>query len=391
MKKKRIGIILGLVVLGIISISLGISQPKFDGKKIKARLLQDVPALKNASSDLEKANLLRNHVFSNTQVNPSPWGGFLTLDDYESWKKGDTPLLCGGMSVMYLNFLKSFGLEGRYVGFVTDDTFQNNGSNDTHVATEVKINGKWVLQDPTFNIRWEHNGNPLGAMEFRNLIQGKVKPESITDGFSIPAKRSLEKYPIGFDKLSEVMYIADYPLTGKYAGNLFYLDAAPYPVNEFFSLFQATPLSIAPPKKGIPEKTWVFSNEIPSDVSITSEAKTQLLPDRKGLKLKTGFASGKTHLVTEEIELKAGKYALFILGEIQEGGINLWVRGKNIQGLITSGLFWWKQFKGNHPPFMKVSFKLKEKTKVEIRVLNLALERKASVWVLTKMELWKEP
>jgi len=85
-------------------------------------------------------------------------------------------LSCGPMSAVYTNALHALGFKVRPIQLIR--SLFNNA--DTHVTTEVLLDGRWVIFDPTFNVSYEKNGRLIGAKEIkRALLDGtsaQIKP-----------------------------------------------------------------------------------------------------------------------------------------------------------------------------------------------------------------------
>jgi hypothetical protein len=84
--------------------------------------------------------------------------------DLRQWVK-TRGVLCGGMAHLYHGYLDQAGIPNRIVHFATDLTLPTV----THVTVEVALDGRWVLLDPTFHLRFWHDGRPLGARDLMNL------------------------------------------------------------------------------------------------------------------------------------------------------------------------------------------------------------------------------
>ncbi len=60
---------------------------------------------------------------------------------------------------------------------------------DTHQIVEAFISGKWIAFDPTFNVTYQHDGEPLGVKEIQELIN---KPNNTSVS---PLFHGTRKYP----------------------------------------------------------------------------------------------------------------------------------------------------------------------------------------------------
>ncbi len=101
-------------------------------------------------------------------------------------------VLCGDLSLLYHNVLAAAGHRSRIVHLWRTPLH----ALDTHVTTEVLVNGRWVVYDPTFHVSFERDGRLLGAAEIhealrrgehdavRPLFRGPVRyPERLDDGW----------------------------------------------------------------------------------------------------------------------------------------------------------------------------------------------------------------
>lgn len=114
-------------------------------------------------------------------------------------------LLCGHLSRLLATALVARGYQAREVQLARS-LFS---SADTHVATEVMVDGEWVLYDPTFHVRYERAGEPLGAAGIhRLLVNGdrEVEPVFLGD-VAYPAR--LETYPVAWQALFNNVLVLD--------------------------------------------------------------------------------------------------------------------------------------------------------------------------------------
>lgn len=81
-------------------------------------------------------------------------------------------MICSGMSVLFTGAMESAGLRARQVYLRRSFT----SFFDTHATTEVLIDGRWVIFDPTFNVSFAKGGKLLGAAEIReSLLRGTAR------------------------------------------------------------------------------------------------------------------------------------------------------------------------------------------------------------------------
>lgn len=410
MPSKWLKIPLGLSVLGLIGLLsltayLGFDRTKqivqgsvsrilptafsdtFENEKLKALLLEDLPALKKTTSELEKANLIRNFVFQKSNLGPSNVSHPISIETYESFKQGKIQLYCGGLSVVFLTLAQSVGLEGRFIGFATENAFAKKDQN-THVAVEVKINGKWILQDPTFNIRWNYQGKPIDTLELRKLFQNKQKPIHTTDGFPVSDKRAIKNHNIGFDELTEVVWLSEFDTDGINPRVRYITKAAPYPISHYYKNDPFTQVEEESISTETPTIEWDFSGQVPDNFITSSFASVSSSKNNKTTTLTTD-TSVRTQLKTTWTSLKAGQYVLKIKGKIKKGGLYAYVSIKNPSSQTPLQKFWWGQFTDLQNKILPIPIHLKEDTEIKIHFGNWAVEKATSQWIFEKMEIWK--
>ncbi len=80
--------------------------------------------------------------------------------------------LCGGMAAIFQHVLAAVGMQSRTV-LLQSSIFNPY---DAHTTVEVKLNGKWVIMDPTFHVTFTGpEGNWLSAQEIRNKMFSAVQ------------------------------------------------------------------------------------------------------------------------------------------------------------------------------------------------------------------------
>jgi len=76
-------------------------------------------------------------------------------------------VLCGDLSLIYHNVLAAAGHRSRIVHLWRTPLH----ALDTHVTTEVLVDGRWVIYDPTFHVSFERDGRLLGAVDVHQALK----------------------------------------------------------------------------------------------------------------------------------------------------------------------------------------------------------------------------
>lgn len=124
------------------------------------------------------------------------------FDALRQWVKTHG-VLCGCMADLYHGYLDRAGIPNRVVNFAAG----LGAPADTHATVEVALNGKWVILDPTFHVRFWHDGQPLGARDLMNLYYrhetNQILAQFLGD-VTYPAR--IEKYYIDYRLLPQHVY-----------------------------------------------------------------------------------------------------------------------------------------------------------------------------------------
>ncbi len=135
-------------------------------------------------------------------------GGFrpIEFNALRQWVKTHG-VLCGGMAHLYHGYLDRAGIPNRIVHFASSSAPSAN----THVTVEVALNEKWVLLDPTFHVRFWHNGQALSARDLMNLYyrheSNQIKAQFLGD-VRYPAR--IEEYYINYFLLTQNLYYIEH-------------------------------------------------------------------------------------------------------------------------------------------------------------------------------------
>lgn len=104
-------------------------------------------------------------------------------------------LVCGPLARLFVTALSARGHAAREVQLARS-LFS---AGDTHITVEVRVDGRWVVYDPTFHVSFARGGRLLGAAEIhRALVEGDgdaVEPR-FHGPVAYPAR--LERYDVGW-------------------------------------------------------------------------------------------------------------------------------------------------------------------------------------------------
>jgi hypothetical protein len=198
---------------------------------LQAAVLEAVPEMRSAKTDWQRAIILRDHVYSGNKVAlpkgkpPIP----LTVENYKLIVSGRLPQLCTGMALTYIGLLQSFGIPARLVNVASREAVNlikfpepnSKKSIDTHSIVEVFLDGRWIIQDPTFNIQWELDGKALNVLELREAFLSKKNPIPVSNDRKIFRGRSVQRYYIPYQDLLAYIDISEFEvLDPQLAGSL---------------------------------------------------------------------------------------------------------------------------------------------------------------------------
>lgn len=114
--------------------------------------------------------------------------------------------LCGGMALVYSAAAQSLGFSTREIDLVASP----GNRFDTHVLTEVKVDGRWEVFDPTFNTTYvDEMMSPLGVAEIQSSIYDSASPvaEPVFHG-EVSYGARLDEYPTNWQVLFANAYAA---------------------------------------------------------------------------------------------------------------------------------------------------------------------------------------
>ncbi len=207
------------------------SDSLVDYENLRQVVLDREPQLYYITDSLERAIIIRNHVFSHiTLLAPGedyPEVPFEKLyDNYMySYDNPNYGHLCGGLTILFQSICEAFEIPTRYVGLFDEIDYDYN----SHATSEVFYNGKWIAMDPTFNVMPKYNGEYISYEEIRILSsEGKLN-DVVWDsnGYYIPGNRKILNYYIGMDDLTR--YIAIQAARVLYQGEIIEYDRKAIP------------------------------------------------------------------------------------------------------------------------------------------------------------------
>jgi hypothetical protein len=122
--------------------------------------------------------------------------------------------LCGPLARLLREALVANGIPARMVMFMREPPFPSDG----HAVVEAFVDGHWVLFDPTFNVHWRVNGEPVSVWQLREAYYyrpwGRVE---MVEGH-LPLTRTLHNYHVAYaPQLNAVIYeYYENPLARRY-------------------------------------------------------------------------------------------------------------------------------------------------------------------------------
>jgi hypothetical protein len=168
------------------------------------------PRVRDAKDNVERAILLRNHVYARV-----PFKMERRRDDFKSFfaeyrrslYNPEHGHICGGLAQMYMLVCEAFGIPSRYAGL-----FAGTGEGDgSHASVEVFLKGKWVAMDPTFNVAFKEGNAYIGYERLRELFEAGKPCTFTSGGMEIFPDRAIQNYPVPLSEFTRHLVI--YPAT----------------------------------------------------------------------------------------------------------------------------------------------------------------------------------
>jgi hypothetical protein len=143
---------------------------------------------------------------------------------YEDWKIGDAKFLCGGSSYVLAWMLEDLGIPARAVQLATQNFIDGFNKDETHVTTEVFLNGQWIIEDATFNVSFSCDGKEASILDLAECLKSGEKiawnPGDKYGGFG----HTVEDYPVPFAD-----HLAAYSMNNPYISRLRYEQVLAFP------------------------------------------------------------------------------------------------------------------------------------------------------------------
>ena len=176
MGKKKIlfASICGIICSGILVCIFLIGGGYFSNRTITEYLIniisQDNPEIQKETDELERLHIIRNWVYKKTML-----AGTKEYYDtiFAAWEMEG--YYCWEMAEYLAELYMEFG----WPSLILDIAFLNDEQTivDSHAVTLVQYKGKWIIEDPTFNISYANKeGTILDIREVREQIR---KGESV--------------------------------------------------------------------------------------------------------------------------------------------------------------------------------------------------------------------
>jgi len=167
-------------------------------------LLSEQGLVREKELELKDLLVLQGWVGNQVKLDKPYWGNESGVRLIELARKG-TGLACGSMSVILVDALTALGLPARRVQLYRT----NFNLYDTHVLVEVRLKGRWLALDPTFNLTYElPDKTPLGVAEIQRQLAspGGGDVSAVYHGDrGYPAR--LDNYPVNWRVLFANAYV----------------------------------------------------------------------------------------------------------------------------------------------------------------------------------------
>ena len=178
-------------------------------------------AVSTGTTEWERILLLKDWVAAQLIWGvPDPYPPWNVLDILDWIRESRTAAFCGQYAQVLLQSLAYIGLQARYIEIGTED------NPTSHYVLEVWSNErrKWIVLDPSYNLHFERDGEPLSALEVHQAVQGgqadqlTVVRGAVTDGLPRPEAwplRTAEHYAyVRFHLKADHLTIPGNPVDG---------------------------------------------------------------------------------------------------------------------------------------------------------------------------------
>jgi hypothetical protein len=292
--------------------------------------------------------------------------------------------------------------------------------NDTHVTVEVFLNKQWILQDPTFNIHWQFEGEPLNIFLLRQIfiwnpfayiannftlksasfisnlsgIFYALIPQADSDGFPVDSVLhvSLDTYYLPYPDLLD--YIIAYKVNINEntanpdklrAFKTYPKDMTPYATQKQFNLNEKAYSKFK--YETLAKIKWNFVKQEIVGWSTASPntilVKNSFLSGKKGLAIYTDNTNYDYQLISAPLFCMPGNYMVIIKGSFA-GKMSLLVQDAATQRLVPGDIYYFTCHKNE---IFYYQFQLKKAKSIQIVLRNNSLSDESANWDLRKVEL----
>ncbi len=363
---------------------------------LRAAVLQNVPEMRQAQTDWERAIILRDHVYSGNQISPSLGKEPIpvTVENYKAIVSGESHQWCTGMALLYMGLLQVFGIRSRLVNLASGEAVNRRHSAkipDTHSAVEVLLDERWVVQDPTFNMQWELDGNPLGILELRQAFLSNKHPISTTNDRKVLPRRSVQDYYIPYQDLLAHVEISEIEVLDPQKAGKFRVVATMPPGATWRYAVLSSPLSPSSGDEiGTRVRYWDFIKSLPESWETLAAKKVSKSPGAKGILVTTDASNSHYQLWSSLEDLPPGDYQVRVKGAVLNGGINIGVLDTAANKFIANGYYWSGQRDRFAKSDMVAKFTLSETKAVKIILSNWSFSEEPSTWKVENVMIVKE-
>lgn len=161
-------------------------------------------------SDYSIAVKLTNHLYSTTKFTGTYAHAQSVAHQYLNTITQQTMNYCSSLSTMLVWSLGLFDIPARSVALASEQ-FLSDPDGPTHVFVEAKIDGRFIVFDPTFNVVYGCGSEtPISAKQAAECVTGQG---DLTWTYTGPKRdgRTLEDYPVAIQTLLHSVDATDDP------------------------------------------------------------------------------------------------------------------------------------------------------------------------------------
>ena len=173
-----------------------------DEKAQLREIVQSALGKMEHDSDLDKVKKILKHQASFAKFESCKY--VTTKQQYRAWiiyrnmRLGNIGYMCNGHADMFLGILEIYGVPGRrIIGESVDASHPayadqiKSGRYASHSAVEVKIDGRWILADPSFFALPKYQGNYISLQQGLEILNNdpaaQFEFDTIADRYPIEA------------------------------------------------------------------------------------------------------------------------------------------------------------------------------------------------------------